>query len=120
MASKINLIIGGVLILLVALVTWYVQGLRADNARLTTELTQALALAEDNKKYIEQLQAISAKQQEIQEATQQKITSLNSQIAKIRREGTVNNASKDDIEARVAIAVADKLNSLRRPAGSNS
>ena len=120
MSLQIKIILAVALLALGGLAAWYVQGLRAENARLTTELAQAVALSEDNRKYIEQLQSISTIQQEIQEATQQKITSLNSQIAKIRKEGATNNVNKKDIETMVTVAVADKLNSLRQRTGSNN
>jgi hypothetical protein len=123
MDLQIKLIIAVGLIILGGLAAWYVQGLRADNARLQTELASVQALARARALQLEQMQASLQILEAARQAGQSQADALQRQLASARAAGAQKGESCDVIESSVAIIIADNLNAfserLRGAAVSN-
>jgi small-conductance mechanosensitive channel len=107
--DKIKLALAAGAIILGGLAAWYVQGLRADNARLGAELSSAQALSEaqaGNLGHLAQASTvIAAKSQQ----TQASIAALNRELQQARQEGKEN--AENNVNAGVLL-LADQLNRL--------
>lgn len=111
--SKIKLIAIGAGVLLVALAVWYVQGLRADNARLSLEVAQYKTVMAAQAANLADMQAASRIVGEEQAKAKANINAMNKELAAVRaRQGEDNAQSNHDA---VANTVAGQLKRLFCP-----
>ena len=130
MTSKIKILIAVGLLLAGALLAWYVQSLRADNARLNVELATAQTMIVVQATNLARLQAASQIVVNKQTQAKEQISALNKELQNAtRRPGAnyeANNQNKNSPRAalvaqQLAVQLAVQLNRMfnSTPAGGH-
>lgn len=113
MSVKIKLIAGGALLLLAGLAAWYVQGLRADNARLSNELAINNIVVAAQAVNLAKLYKVGKVVEMNQSQATEKINALNKELQDATRRPGANYAANNQINnSPRAAVVAEQLNRL--------